>query len=68
MFLIYFNYKFYRCERDLVEKQKHCMLYSSLYNKTEYNLMMADMETATCSCLDKLCEPFLSNIHIKSYV
>jgi len=24
-------------------KQKHCVVYSSLYNKTEHNLMMADM-------------------------
>jgi len=46
----YFNCKFYRCERDPVEKQKHCILCSSLYNKREYNLMMADMEAETCSC------------------
>jgi len=55
MFLIYFNYKFCRRERDLVENQKHCMLYSSLYNKTDYNLMMVDMEAETSSCEGKLC-------------
>ena len=44
------NYKFYRCERDFFEKQKLCVLCSLVYNKTEYNLMMADMEAETCSC------------------
>ena len=31
-------------------KQKHCILYSLLYNKEVYNLMMADIEAETCSC------------------
>ena len=32
------------------KKQKHCILYSVLYNKKMYNLMMAVIEPETCSC------------------
>jgi len=41
---------------------------SLLYNKREYNMTMVDMEAETCSCLDKLFEPPLSNITNESYV
>jgi len=35
---------------NVLQKQKHCILYSLLYNMKIYNLMMAVIEAETCSC------------------
>jgi len=42
------------CTGSRWQKQKNIvyfMLYSLLYNKKVYNLMMADIEPETCRCL-----------------
>jgi len=37
-------------EISLTKTKKQCILYTLLYNKEVYNLMMADIEGETCSC------------------
>jgi hypothetical protein len=37
-------------EISLTKTKKKCVLYSFLYNKKVYNLIMADIEAETCRC------------------
>jgi len=40
----------YICERDLVNSNRHIVYCTVLlYNRKEYNLMMADIKAETCS-------------------
>jgi hypothetical protein len=55
-------------EISLTKTKEHFILYSLLYNKKVYNLMMVDIEAETCSFKTSYVETPLSNVNIKSCV